>query len=120
MNHKQIIQFLSGPEKENPLYFLAVVATDLMLMPSISSVAMVPSQMKEHLCLLCEINNYNLISTRPILLDALYMIIKSTDTEGSILHARDVLEKAPKSFVCLFHPAHLFTLSLARFSKTLH
>ena len=72
-HHKRIVQFLSGPEKENPLYFLAAVATDLMLMPSVSSFAMAPSQMKEHLCLLREINKYNLSSTRLILLDALYL-----------------------------------------------
>jgi hypothetical protein len=72
-----------------------------MLMPSVvSSFAMAPSQMKEHLCLLRKINKYNLSSTRPILLDALYMIIKSAGTEKSILHARDVMGKAPKSFVC--------------------
>jgi hypothetical protein len=110
-HHKRIIQFLSGPEKEYPLYFLAAVATDLMLMPLVSSFAMAPSQMKEHLCLLREINKYNLSSTRPILLDALYMIIKSAGIEGSIINftCNGCYGKGPK-VLCVFYSNQLTCL----------
>jgi hypothetical protein len=45
------------------------------------------------------------------------MIIKSAGTEGSILHARDVMGKAPKSFVCFIPTSSLVYTILSKMFK---